>query len=133
MAAITLSISFQNATDKFTKSLTAQQRQEFAACSLDDVRQSIVNIQEKRGNQKIMRNMARIQAFLEAMDQYRKVVESFLNCTPFLGYVWVCIFCMNQFILEMLTLVTQGPIRFILLVGMPRTTCRSHKYESKPY
>lgn len=36
-----------------------------------------------------MRNMARIQAFLEGMDDYRKVVEAFLNCTPFLGYVWV--------------------------------------------
>ncbi|KAL9608549.1 MAG: hypothetical protein Q9167_006625 [Letrouitia subvulpina] len=33
--------------------------------------------------------MARVQSFLEAMDQYRKVVEAFLNCTPFLGYVWV--------------------------------------------
>ena len=37
-----------------------------------------------------MRNMARIQVFLEGMDEYRKVVEAFLNCTPFMGYVWVC-------------------------------------------
>ena len=37
-----------------------------------------------------MRDMARIQAFLEGMDEYRKVVEAFLNCTPFMGYVWVC-------------------------------------------
>src|SRR5438034_3610501 len=80
---------FQRAVDKFTKSLTARQRQEFAMCSLDDVRQTVMTLQEKRGSQKNMRDMARVQAFLEAMEQYGKVVEAFLNCTPFLGYVWV--------------------------------------------
>jgi hypothetical protein len=83
------STSFQRAVDKFTKSLTDKQRQEFAVCSLNDVRQSVVTVQERRGSQKTMRNMARLQAFLEAMEQYGKVVELFLNCTPFLGYVWV--------------------------------------------
>lgn len=83
------STSFQRAVDKFTKGLTVKQRQEFAGCSLNDVRQTVVTVQEKRGNQKNMRNMARLQAFLEAMEQYGKVVEAFLNCTPFLGYIWV--------------------------------------------
>jgi hypothetical protein len=82
-------ISFQRAVDKFTRNLTVKQRQEFAVCSLEDVHEAIVTIQEKRGSQKNMRSMARIQAFLEAMEQYRKAVEPFLNCTPFLGYVWV--------------------------------------------
>jgi len=91
------STSFQRAVDKFTKSLTVKQRQEFAVCSLDDVRQAVVTLQEKRGSQKKMRNMARLQAFLEAMDQYRKVVEAFLNCTPFLGYIWVWPSYKNQF------------------------------------
>jgi hypothetical protein len=85
----TPSTSFQRAVEKFTKSLTIKQRQEFTVCSLDDVHQTVVTVQERRGDQKDMRNMARLQAFLEAMDQYRKVVEAFLNCTPFLGYVWV--------------------------------------------
>jgi hypothetical protein len=89
------STSFQRAVDKFTKSLTVKQRQEFAVCSLDDVRQTVVTVQEKRGSQKNMRNMARLQAFLEAMEQYGKVVEVFLNCTPFLGYIWVWPFHKN--------------------------------------
>jgi hypothetical protein len=90
-----LSTSFQRAVDKFSKSLTVKQRQEFSVCSLKDVRQTIVTIQEKQGSQKKMRNMARIQAFLEAMEQYGKVVEVFLNCTPFLGYIWVWPFHKN--------------------------------------
>ena len=87
---------FQRAVDKFVKSLTAKQRQEFAMCSLDDVRQTVMTLQEKRGSQKNMRDMARVQAFLEAMEQYGKAVEAFLNCTPFLGYVWVWPFRKNQ-------------------------------------
>jgi hypothetical protein len=93
----TPSTSFQRAVEKFTKSLTVKQRHEFTVCSLDDVHQTIVTVQERRGDQKAMRNMARLQAFLEAMDQYRKVVEAFLNCTPFLGYVWVWPSRKNQF------------------------------------
>ena len=88
---------FQRAVDKFTRSLTVKQRQEFAACSLDDVHETVATVQERRGRHKDMRNMARLQAFLEAMDQYRKVVEAFLNCTPFLGYVWVRSFSRNPF------------------------------------
>lgn len=80
---------FQRAVDKFTGSLGVKKREEFAACSLDDVQRTVMTVQNRRGSQKEMRNMARLQAFLEAMDQYRKVVEAFLNCTPFLGYVWV--------------------------------------------
>jgi hypothetical protein len=83
------STGFQRAVNKFTKILTVKQKQEFAVCSLEDVRQAILTIQEKRGSQKNMRNMARIQAFLEVMEQYGKVVEVLLNSTPFLGYVWV--------------------------------------------
>jgi hypothetical protein len=83
------STSFQRAVDKFNKNLTVKQRNEFSLCSLEDVRQTVVTIQEKQGSQKKMRNMARIQAFLEAMEQYGKVVEVFLNFTPFLGYIWV--------------------------------------------
>jgi predicted ribosome quality control (RQC) complex YloA/Tae2 family protein len=85
----TPSTSFQRAVDKFTKNLTVKQREEFTECSLEDVHKAIVTIQEKRGSQKNMRSMARIQAFLEAIEQYRIAVEQLLNCIPFMGYVWV--------------------------------------------
>lgn len=84
-----LSTCFQRASEKFAMSLTDKQRQDFIGCSLEDVRQTVKDLQKEREDRKKMRNMARLQAFLEAMDQYRKVVEAFLNCTPFLGYVWV--------------------------------------------
>ena len=84
-----LTSSFQRAVDKFEKNLTPKQKLEFPTCTLESVRQDVITIQERRGNQKTMRNMARIQKFLEAMDQYGRVVDALLNSTPFLGYIWV--------------------------------------------
>ncbi|KAL8707590.1 MAG: hypothetical protein Q9220_007431 [cf. Caloplaca sp. 1 TL-2023] len=91
------SLTFHRAVEKFTKTLTAKQKDGFDVCKLQDVYDVVQTIQTRRGNEKTLRNMARLKSFLEAMDQYRLVVEAFLNCTPFMGYVW-------------------GPIRFILLV-----------------
>jgi hypothetical protein len=87
--------SFQKAADKFAQSLPDKQRQKFAASSLEDLRQTVATVQEEQEVTKDMRAMARIQGFLEAMDQYRQVIEPFLNSTPFLGYIWVCMYHKN--------------------------------------
>ncbi|KAI4216632.1 MAG: hypothetical protein LQ351_001121 [Letrouitia transgressa] len=92
------SLAFKKAVEKFTKTLSAKQKKDFTHSTLEDVYDAIKSIQDRRGSDQTLRNMARVQSFLEAMDEYRKVIEAFLNCTPFLGYVW-------------------GPIRFILLVA----------------
>ena len=81
--------TFDRAVERFTKSLTDEQKKTFQRCSIQDVCDSIDAIQNEHGSQNKLRNMARIQAFLEGMDEYRKVVEAFLNCTPFMGYIWV--------------------------------------------
>lgn len=83
------SLTFRKAVEKFTRTLSVKQAKEFTHSTLEDVYDSIRLIQKRRGSDRTLRNMARVQSFLEAMDQYRKVIEAFLNCTPFLGYVWV--------------------------------------------
>jgi hypothetical protein len=83
------SVAFRRASEKFIDNLTADQKRDFPKCSLEDVRQTVEALQKKRGDEKRMRNMDRLRVFLEGMEQYRHVVQAFLNCTPFLGYVWV--------------------------------------------
>lgn len=83
------SLAFKKAVEKFTKTLSAKQKKDFTHSTLEDVYDAIKSIQDRRGSDQTLRNMARVQSFLEAMDEYRKVIEAFLNCTPFLGYVWV--------------------------------------------
>lgn len=82
-------ISFDRAIERFTEALPPKQRAEFASTTLEDVYDAIQIIQEERGGDRKLRHMRRVQAFLEAMDEFRKVIQAFLNCTPFMGYVWV--------------------------------------------
>ena len=83
------SSAFDRAIERFSSALTDKQKKSFQQCSIQDVYDSIDAIQSEHGSRNKMRNMARVQAFLEGMDEYGKVVEAFLNCTPFMGYVWV--------------------------------------------
>lgn len=84
------SSSFQRSLARFRDTLSPEQRQEFKICTLEDVHVAIESIQRVHGRQRRLRNMNRVKGFLEAMEQYGKVIEVFLNSTEILGFVWVC-------------------------------------------
>ena len=86
----TPSTSFNRALNEFKSALTPEDQDDFSFCDLEALQDTILAIQSRHGSQRSLRNMGRLQKFLEAMDQYRKVVEAFLNCTPFMGFVWAC-------------------------------------------
>ncbi|KAK2784194.1 hypothetical protein FQN52_009136 [Onygenales sp. PD_12] len=92
------SISFQRALEKFKSQLSEKQKAEFTHTKLEDVRQAAYRIQLEHGGPKEMKTMIRIQGFLEAMEQYGKVIEVFLNSNIMVGFIW-------------------GPIKFVLLVA----------------
>ncbi|RYP40562.1 hypothetical protein DL767_001562 [Monosporascus sp. MG133] len=94
--------AFQSALNQFKKSLTSQQRQEFAICTVNDVETAIETIQERLGSQRRMRNIAKLSKFVEAMTQLGKVVEVFLNVESTVAFVW-------------------APIKFILLAASTYT------------
>ena len=81
---------FQRALTRFKGQLSPAEQEEFGVTSLEDVQETIDNIQEIQGSQRKMRNLTRIKAFLEAMEQYGKVIEVFLNVSDILAFVWVC-------------------------------------------
>ncbi|RYP59358.1 hypothetical protein DL769_008577 [Monosporascus sp. CRB-8-3] len=80
--------AFQSALDQFEKSLTSQQRKEFAICTVNDVKTAIKTIQDRLGSQRRMRHMAKLSKFVEAMTQLGKVVEVFLNVERTVAFVW---------------------------------------------
>ena len=90
---------FQSALSDFTTRLTPKEQNDFQLTTFDDVRREIARIQTEQENSKTMRNMVRIQSFLEAMDQFGEIVEVFLNTSSLLAFVW-------------------GPMKFILKVRM---------------
>jgi hypothetical protein len=97
--------------------LSAPQRQEFAACKLQDVVDAIESIQHEQGTRKRLRNLARIQTFIEAMDDYEKAVDGFFNITIGLGYIWVPILYSIISNCELANIRTlEGSIKFVLQV-----------------
>jgi hypothetical protein len=89
--------TFQSTVASFRSRLTKAELDEFKFCSLEDVQQTIVDIQARQDKRRETRNLSRILGFLEAMTQFGTVVEVFLNTSEILAFVW-------------------GPLKFLLVV-----------------
>ncbi|KAI0402033.1 hypothetical protein F4802DRAFT_600410 [Xylaria palmicola] len=100
MSAIT-ETAFQRAILKFQRSLTSEQKAQFAVSSQDDVISEVQKIQDRYGSTRKLRSLSRLSKFLEAMSQLEQVVTVFLNVSNVVAFVW-------------------GPIKFALLVAGTR-------------
>ncbi|PVI07637.1 C2H2 domain-containing protein [Periconia macrospinosa] len=90
--------ALQAAVLKFKNKLPPQQLVGFKDVTYDDLRDQIMKIQnDQEHNMKIM-NLSRIQSCLEAMHQFGKVIEVFLNISDVIAFVW-------------------GPMKFLLLTA----------------
>ncbi|KAK3996549.1 hypothetical protein QBC44DRAFT_317159 [Cladorrhinum sp. PSN332] len=87
--------AFERARLKFQQSIGSPLAQQFSLCTLQDVRDTIRDIQAEHGRENKLRNMRRLSAFVEAIEQFGKVVDVFLNASEFVCFVW-------------------GPIKFLL-------------------
>lgn len=95
---ISVNDSFQEALSEFKQRLTLNEQKDFENTTIEDVRREIHRVQEDQARRKKMMNLTRISSFLEAMEQFGKVVEVFLNASDFLAFIW-------------------GPLKFFLQVG----------------
>jgi hypothetical protein len=73
----------------FVETLTDEQKNEFKFSTLEDFQAAIVAIQTRQSSVRKMRNLARLRCFLEAMDQYGKVIEVFVNASELVCFIWV--------------------------------------------
>lgn len=79
---------FQDVLAKFTARLTKEEIKQFKFSSVDDVKDEVLKIQDAQGRRGEMMNLPRIQSFLEAMQDYGKVIEVFLNASSVLCFIW---------------------------------------------
>jgi hypothetical protein len=89
MACAVHDYGFQRALIRFTDRLSPDEKNEFKVTTLEEVYDVIEQIQNVHGSERKMRNLTRIKSFLEAMEQYGKVIEVFLNAVDLLAFVWV--------------------------------------------
>lgn len=81
---------FSVVLQSFVDTLTEEQKNDLKFSTLEDFQTTIVVIQNRQGSEKKMRNLARLRCFLEAMEQYGKVIEVFVNTSELIGFIWVC-------------------------------------------
>ena len=80
---------FSHILQSFVETLTEEQENAFRFSNLEDFQTTIVAIQNRQSSEKKMRNLARLRCFLEAIEQYGKVIEVFVNTSEFVGFIWV--------------------------------------------
>ncbi|CAM1509838.1 Fc.00g001730.m01.CDS01 [Cosmosporella sp. VM-42] len=80
--------SFQRALKKFKQSLSQDLINQFSISTLQDVRQVCHDIQQEHGNEGKLRNMRRLEGFIEAMEHLGKVMEVFLNVHELVCFIW---------------------------------------------
>ncbi|KAM0431863.1 hypothetical protein ACHAPT_005115 [Fusarium lateritium] len=98
---------FQRALKDFESRLKPSEKAKFKATTLDDLKVTILAIQSEQRARKKTMHMARIMSFLEAMEQFGKVIEVFLNVADMLAFVW-------------------GPVKLLLLTA----ACWSESFDT---
>lgn len=87
--------AFESILDDFKRGLKRRDQESFKFGSLEELEKSIAILQKKHHLERQLQNLNRLKPFLEAIDQYGKVVEVFANSSIFVAFVWVSCYCLS--------------------------------------
>jgi len=81
---------FREALERFKcEHLKETESEQFQFVDLANLKSTIKEIQDEQASKNKMRNLTRLKAFLEGMEQYQKLIEMFVNASQYLAFVWV--------------------------------------------
>ncbi|EFQ85929.1 hypothetical protein PTT_18969 [Pyrenophora teres f. teres 0-1] len=83
--------TFQESFAKFEKTVVKRSkddRRDFADTTLRDVWEAVMEIEQQLAARQCLRNLKRIEPFLNGLEAYSKVVEVLCNGTPFMLWIW---------------------------------------------
>ncbi|KAF3764220.1 hypothetical protein M406DRAFT_339885 [Cryphonectria parasitica EP155] len=81
--------AFEQARREFVAELKIADRQEFQNATRENVHSEIDKIQARLMRQRRGKNLTRLKSFLEAIDQFGKVIEVFGNASLFVAFLWI--------------------------------------------
>lgn len=82
--------AFDEALARFKKGLTPKEMADFAVTSIDDVHAEADRIQQEQAKRGSLRNMRRIQPYINGLSQFSKVIEVFIQAKPeIMSFIWV--------------------------------------------
>ncbi|OMP84370.1 Vegetative incompatibility protein HET-E-1 [Diplodia seriata] len=87
-ASLLLTPRFQQRLEEFKQNLSPDQEENFKFTTLDDLKRLVHSIQEEQTKSRRLTNLRRLAPFLEAMEQFDKVVQIFLNAADLLACIW---------------------------------------------
>jgi hypothetical protein len=93
--------AFKKALDEFRTRLSADELCQFKNTTYEQLLDDLKILQKKQEKIKEMKNLNRIQSFLEGMNQIGKTIEVFLNVHQAVFFIW-------------------GPVKFLLLVRLSK-------------
>lgn len=99
-----ISSNFKLVLSRFRLTLTPAEVDDFAFTKLEDVESALAEVQVQQARQKRYRCASRISIFLQAMKDYGTVVETFLNISNYVAFVWVWP-CTTQYHIFLLFLI----------------------------
>lgn len=82
---------YKRAADNFKDSMPADLAKRFAkqTNNLASLKDEIKTIQDDHGKKGSLRNLPRLQKFVEAMNQLGQVIEVFVNANDLVCFIWV--------------------------------------------
>ncbi|EDU43054.1 conserved hypothetical protein [Pyrenophora tritici-repentis Pt-1C-BFP] len=84
--------TFQESFAKFEKTVVKRSKddqRDFADTTLRDVWEAVGEIERLLAARQCLRNMKRLEPFLNGLEAYAKVVEVLCNGTPFMPWIWL--------------------------------------------
>ncbi|KAI0971987.1 hypothetical protein F4678DRAFT_65229 [Xylaria arbuscula] len=76
------------AFESLSKTINPSDSRHFADTTLQDVRTSAIQLEERLAARKALRNMRRLDPLLKGLEHYSKVAEILCNGTPYLAWIW---------------------------------------------
>ncbi|KAK6082031.1 zinc finger protein [Seiridium cupressi] len=80
--------AFDNAIKEFKEGLGRRDLEDFRTTIFEHLKANIANLQVRQHSQRRLQDLSRLQPFLEAVDQYSKVVVSFYLNDDTVAFVW---------------------------------------------
>lgn len=80
---------FEEAIGRFTEGLRRRDVEDIRVTTLKHLKASIANLQARQHSQRRLQNLNRLEPFLEAIEQYGKVVSSLYGDINIVAFVWV--------------------------------------------
>jgi hypothetical protein len=78
----------REAFEELERTVTPADAKEFANTTLQNVQKAALEIENRMGARKSLRNMRRIMPLFIGLGHYAKTIEVLCNGTPFLPWIW---------------------------------------------